>query len=32
MPVLEFSAALWIAAFGIFIVRYAPYLLSARIK
>jgi uncharacterized protein involved in response to NO len=32
MPLLELSAALWIAAFGIFIIRYAPFLLSTRIK
>jgi uncharacterized protein involved in response to NO len=29
---LELSAALWIAAFGAFIMRYAPFLVSARIK
>ena len=26
------SAALWIAAFGTFVVRYAPFLVSARVK
>jgi uncharacterized protein involved in response to NO len=32
MPLLELSAGLWIAAFATFIVRYAPFLLSARSK
>ena len=32
MSLLELSAALWIAAFGTFIVRYASFLVSARVK
>ncbi len=32
MLLLELSAALWFAAFGMFIVRYAPFLISARVK
>ena len=29
---LELSAVLWIAAFGTFVIRYAPFLVSARVK
>ena len=32
MPLLELSAALWIAAFGIFLIHYGPFLASARVK
>jgi uncharacterized protein involved in response to NO len=32
VPLLEFSAALWIAAFGIFLILYGPFLASARVK
>ncbi len=32
MPLLELSAALWIAAFGIFLIHYGPLLTSARVK
>jgi uncharacterized protein involved in response to NO len=32
MPLLELSAALWIAAFGTIVIRYASFLVSARVK
>jgi uncharacterized protein involved in response to NO len=32
MPLLELSAALWIAAFGMFLVLYGPFLASDRVK
>jgi uncharacterized protein involved in response to NO len=32
MPLLELSATLWIAAFGIFLIHYGPLLASARVK
>ncbi len=32
MPLLALSGGLWIAAFGTFIIRCAPFLISARIK
>jgi uncharacterized protein involved in response to NO len=31
-PFLELSAALWIAAFGTFVIHYGPFLVLARIK
>jgi uncharacterized protein involved in response to NO len=32
LPLLQLSAALWIAAFGMFLILYGPFLASERVK